>query len=351
MGILAAAAVAWISTFFLIRLLTPISINAGLVDEPGGRKTHRDPVPLIGGPCILLGIQLGVLVLPVPLGEFRGLFAGAMIMLVIGFVDDFRELPAPARLIAQVGTILLAVALGGPVLTGFGQLLGSFELALGWLALPLTVFCAVGVINAFNMIDGADGISGTIFVVAAGAVLCLALVAGDPKATGLMAVLIGAVGGFLVLNARWLLPRARVFLGDAGTYTLGFVAAWVLIAYSQGPGRLFEPATALWLFAVPLLDTVHVMIRRMVQGQSPFAAGRDHLHHLFLGAGYSVRATWLSMAFLSGLLACLGLLMELTAAPQPLRFYGFLALSAAYYHFITRAWQSGSWLGRSVAGN
>ncbi|MDX1572124.1 MAG: MraY family glycosyltransferase, partial [Xanthomonadales bacterium] len=218
MGIFVAALIALLSTVFLVRLFAPVAVSMGHVDEPGGRKTHRVPIPLIGGLCMLIGAQLGILAVPTPLGEYRGLFAGAILMLVTGFLDDVRELPARARFIAEIGTVLIAIALGGPVLHDFGNLLGNFQTPLGWFAIPVTVFCVVGVINALNMIDGADGLAGTMFLVCAGTMLILAGMAGAVSAVGVLAVVFGAVLGFLLLNARWRQDsRAQVFMGDAGS--------------------------------------------------------------------------------------------------------------------------------------
>jgi UDP-GlcNAc:undecaprenyl-phosphate GlcNAc-1-phosphate transferase len=156
--------------------------------------------------------------------------------------------------------------------------------------------------------------------------------------------------GFLLLNAR--LPwnrRARVFLGDSGSTLMGFVLGWYFIDLSQGSQRAFAPVTALWLFALPLLDTVFLLIRRLLEGKSPFEADQEHLHHAFLRSGFSVGATWVWLISLAVFLAVLGLLGEFFRWPEYARFYAFLALAAIYYQAMNRTWKTGSFMGRSIS--
>ncbi len=160
-------------------------------------------------------------------------------------------------------------------LDDFGRLIWDRQFTLGWFSIPVTVFAALGVINSFNMIDGMDGLAGTLFLVAAVGMALLAGIAVQIKMHLLLLVALSAVFGYLLLNARF--PwnaKARVFMGDSGSTFLGFFLAWCLIAlgndHNEAGQRAFMPMTAVWLFAVPLLDTTTVMWRRMKAGQVAF---------------------------------------------------------------------------------
>lgn len=351
MGGAAAALVAFATTFLLIRLIAPVAQRIGLVDEPGGRKTHDLAIPLVGGIAIMAGWVLGYIVSGGPVGAWLSLFAGAMVALITGLLDDLHELSARARFAAQVGASLIMIFSGGVLLQDFGWLVGPFVLDLSWLAIPVTVFCAVGVMNAVNMSDGMDGLAASSVLICLGGILLMATLAGAASVGMLTGLLAAAVLAFWLHNHRFHGQRpARVFLGDAGSLTLGFVLAWLLISGSQGAERLFSPVTALWLLAGPLCDAVFVMFRRLVNGQSPFHAGRDHLHHLFLRAGFSVRQTWAFHVLLLGAAAGFGIGTELAGIPEYLRFYAFVLVSILYYFAVSRAWSRARWLGRPVAG-
>jgi UDP-GlcNAc:undecaprenyl-phosphate GlcNAc-1-phosphate transferase len=128
-------------------------------------------------------------------------------------------------------------------------------------------------------------------------------------------------------------------MGDAGSMFLGFVLTWLLISLSQGENRVIAPVTALWLFAMPLLDTISLMIRRLLKGRSPFSADREHLHHVLQAAGYSVNQSVLTihgLALAAALVGVGGLYMK---APDWVMFYGFLGLFALYFCGVRQAWK------------
>ncbi len=344
-----AAAIGFAVSALLIQVFAHAARRIGLVDQPHARKLHAEPVPLVGGLGIFSGIMFALLMSGIPLGHYRALIAGSAALLIVGVLDDLHELSPRARFVAQILAVLLMAGWGGVHLASFDQLLGPWALDLGWLAIPVTVFAAVGVINAINMVDGMDGLAGTVILIC---LLGLA-VAGDLRDSGrhLALIVVSAAGvcAFLMYNVRWR-EASRVFLGDAGTLSIGFVLAWLLIDQSQGPSAVIHPVTALWLLAVPLLDAVFVMINRMRRSRSPFLAGQDHLHHLFLRAGFTVNRTLLAIAALALVLAALGLLAQWLGIPQYWRFAGFAALSASYYTILHRAWSRRRWLGRDVNG-
>ena len=351
MNAAAAAALAFFTTFFLIRLFVPVARRIGLVDEPGERKIHATPIPLVGGVAIVIGWMLGLIALDESLGPYRSLFAGVVLTFITGLLDDLHELSTGSRFAAQIAAALLMVFWGGIVLLDFGYLAGPFVLNLGWLAVPLTIVCAVGVMNALNMSDGMDGLAATLVLICLGGMALLTSINGGASVLLLIALLAASVLAFWLHNMRWREGRpARVFLGDAGSLTLGFALSWLLINQSQGAGSAFAPVTALWLLAAPLADAVFVLIHRAANGRSPVAGGRDHLHHLFLRAGFPVRTTWLLCTVLALTCASFGVLTELAGVPEYVRFGAFLVFAVGYYRLVARAWTNGLWLGRPVAG-
>ena len=345
-----------LATAALCLALIPLARRAGLVDHPGARKVHETVTPLTGGPAVLLTL-VAVAAWWLPGDRFlQALLMGSLLMFIVGLLDDLFELSALARFVAQIAACLVMIAWGGVVLEDFGRLFWNDVLELRWLSAPLTVFAALGVINAFNLIDGMDGLAGGIFLAAAAGMALFAAQAGQVQILWLLLLAMAAVSGFLLLNARapWN-PRARIFLGDSGSMLLGFLLAWCFIALGNDRAylaeRAFMPMTAVWLFAVPLLDTATQIWRRWRAGLSPLGADQHHLHHAFLRAGYSTGETWLNISLLALVLAGAGVLLEVSGAPDYLSFWLFIAVAYAYYFYMRRTWSRQQFLGRHFIFN
>jgi len=213
-------------------------------------------------------------------------------------------------------------------------------LNLGYLSIPFTVFATVGMINSLNMIDGIDGLSGSVSLVSLLLIALVAFSAGEVGYTLLALGLAGGVVGFLVFNLRFLSQqRARVFMGDNGSMLLGFLFAWMLTALTQGPERAITPVTALWLFAVPLMDTVGVMLRRVWLGKSPFRPDRHHLHHLFIRAGWRVQETVFAIALIQLGLGAVGILGMNAGVPEAMMVAAAVLVFMLYFYLIVRPWR------------
>ena len=336
--------------------LIPVARSIGLVDHPGVRKVHREPTPLTGGPALLFTACLMTLFLYPGDLFVQGLAAGGLLMFVVGMVDDYRPLPALVRFLVQAAACMAMIVYTDVRLDDFGRLLWNEVWVLGWLSIPVTVFAAMGVINSFNMIDGMDGVSGSIFLVAAAGMALLAGLALQYQIQLLLLVAFSSVLGYWLLNARF--PwnkKARIFMGDSGSQFLGFFLAWCLIAlgndHNETGQRAFMPMTAVWLFAIPLLDTTTVMWRRWRAGESALAADQHHFHHAFLRAGFTVRQTWLIISGLALMLAAVGLSFELAAAPDYYSFWSFMVVAFAFQFYIKRSWYLQQFLGRDFIYN
>ncbi len=298
------AGLAFAGVFILVPLLVPLATRLGLTDKPDGRKQHEAPTPMHGGLTILL-------VLVTTAAIFRDInsssawafyLAGGLLMLV-GVIDDVKDLNWRWRIGAQVLAAVGMIYIGGVSVQQLGDVLGVDQFALGWLAVPVTIFVVVGVINALNMSDGVDGLAGGQALVSLLLFCGFALYAGNDSTAERLLAVAAAVAGFLCWNLRRPgLPRAEVFLGDAGSMLLGFIIAWTAVRLSQSPAHPVSPVLGPWTIAIPLIDCVSLILRRLRQGRSPFAADRDHLHHLLLDAGYTPTAIVLGSMLASALL-------------------------------------------------
>jgi UDP-GlcNAc:undecaprenyl-phosphate GlcNAc-1-phosphate transferase len=213
----------------------------------------------------------------------------------------------------------------------------------------MTLFAALGVINAFNMMDGIDGMSSTIFIIACSAMAWLAMRSGFLFNTTILLIAVGAAAGFFLLNAR--LPwnrRARVFLGDSGSMFLGLFLAWQFIDLGNGDDRAFAPMTAVWLLGIPLVDTIRLMGHRWKEGRSSMEADQYHLHHAFLKSGVSVVQTSVAITALILFTTVVGLAGEILAWPEYWMFYGYIACCLVYVYIMRRCWRHGRFLGRDV---
>lgn len=268
--------------FFYVPLATPIARALGLLDVPGGRKWHLFPTPKSGGlafgATILTVAAVAWAVLDVRLPT--GLLVGSLILLAMGLWDDQHHVPAILRLSGQTVAGLCMTQFDGLQLHSLGDLLGTGPLDLGIYAQAVTVFAVVGGINCINMLDGMDGLSGSIALTV---VLGLLLIAGAATpGLGMPACLLaGVLVAFLCYNHPQLRSQRRlVFLGEAGTNLLGFWLAWLLVAAAERGTHPFPPVTAVWLMLIPLGDTLCLMLRRTLEGRSPLSADRKHVHHL-----------------------------------------------------------------------
>jgi UDP-GlcNAc:undecaprenyl-phosphate GlcNAc-1-phosphate transferase len=327
--------ITFLVTLAAILILRPLARKLGLMDAPGGRKTHARETPLIGGLGITLGLLVAVLLVPGEYDRYHLLMMIALLLVLTGLVDDYFPLPAVVRLGIQILAAWLMVHYGGNQLVTLGRLVGDWELLLGRWALVMTIFATVGVINALNMIDGMDGLSGGMLMI------CLAFLAitasaggANPTLLAFTLLLMASVAAFLVLNFRfWQKKPALIYLGDSGSTTLGFILAWLLIESSQTTAtgeQVFTATVALWFLAIPLMDTVYLFIARPLNGKSPFAAGTDHLHHLLAGLGWSRTKVVLVMYLAGIVLGMAGLVIFAMPALEPVSLYVFLGLFALY---------------------
>lgn len=327
-----------------IRIGISLSHSFGIVDHPSEHKQHTASTPFVGGLGIFFALLVGLYMTNYyqrsPDINYWCMMFSALIIYVTGFADDIWRLDYKLRFLTQT-LVALAMALwGGVLLIDLGSLFSSQPFDLGMWALPLTVFATIGVINALNMIDGIDGLSGSLSLVSFSQIAIVALGADKETHLALIVALMGGVAGFLYYNLRrGARSRAAVFLGDNGSMLLGFLFSWLLISLTQGESRAMTPVTALWILAVPLMDAVGVMIRRLYYRYSPFHPDRNHLHHLLIRASFRTPDIVSIIVAIQFVLGGIGLVGLYAGVPEPWMFAGFIGLFVVYCYLIARPWR------------
>jgi UDP-GlcNAc:undecaprenyl-phosphate/decaprenyl-phosphate GlcNAc-1-phosphate transferase len=287
-------------------MLTPVvsrlSERFGWLDTPrDGRRVHQNPVPRLGGVVIFVAVLLALATLPLvnnPLTQTlrtngpqlsRVLLPGAFIFL-IGLYDDFRGTNARVKFAAQGLAGLLFCALGGRIEALSVPLIGSIELhpVIGY---TLTLLWTVGICNAFNLIDGMDGLASGVALFAALVMMVVSLMLGHPLVTLVAVVLCGSLVGFLPYNFN----PASIFLGDSGSLFMGFTLAALSVQGTQKASTAVAVAIPLIAFGVPVADTGFSIVRRLIGGKPLFKGDREHIHHMLLARGWSQRRVTLAL--------------------------------------------------------
>lgn len=305
-------------------VLTPVVIRAaegwGLYDHPDGeRRVHTRPVPRVGGVVVFLAMLLGLIgaaaaelatdgmLLRDNASYILGIVLGTSLLFVTGLVDDVRGLRPLTKLSLQV------LAAGIVYLLGFQIAhigVGEFGIHLGWLSLPVTLIWIVGVTNAFNLIDGLDGLATGIALVALGTTAVAAQMLGNAEVMLVCLALIGALLGFLRYNFN----PARIFLGDSGSLFVGFLLAVLSVHGSMKSATAVVVLVPLSALALPLLDTVLAIGRRWLRGVPLSSADSRHIHHRLLAIGFTQRSSVILLYCVASALAVAGI--GIAFAPQ-----------------------------------
>ena len=307
-----------------VAILTPVvrvvALRLGAVAQPGGRHVHQTAIPRLGGLAICFGFlaALGGLYFtsPAVAAQLRGiplrmigLVVGGVAMCAVGVVDDTRGIRAIHKLLLQIAVAVFAFACGIRIVVVHLPIIGDIHM---WaLALPLTVLWIVGVINAVNLIDGLDGLAAGVVFFAAMTNFIVASLSAAPLVALLSGAIAGAVVGFLIYNFN----PARIFMGDSGSYFLGYVLATTALVHTSQKGAtavsLLVPIMAL---GVPIFDTLFAMGRRFLERRPLFSPDRGHIHHRLLDMGLTHRRAVVIIYAVCGVftVAAIGVSLERT---------------------------------------
>ena len=337
------------SAFLSLALIRPAR-RYGLLDHPAGRKAHEQVTPLVGGLGIFIAfVGLNAIAGGVP-GQSLSLLLAMLVTVVIGVLDDAHEFGYRSKFFAQFAAALILVSGTTVHMTHFGNLLGLGEIELGKWTVLVTVMSVIGVMNATNMIDGADGLAGSVLLPPMLTYALVAASAGESRVAFELLLLASGTAGFLFVNlrSRWL-PRALVFLGDAGGLLLGLLLAWYSMALAGRPGTPLSPIEAVWIMGVPLVDMGSVMLLRVLQRRSPFFGDRQHMHYVLLDGGYSANQVVALMTVASAGCGLVALLAREAALPEVVLFAAFLTLWGGWLVALARSSQALRLLNKVIA--
>ena len=305
--LMAPVALALLTALVVSFLMTPVvksfAYKVGAIDVPKDeRRMHHKPIPRLGGLAIFAGFMASILLfVDIRLNpQMQSILLGAVIIVVLGVVDDIMALPAKLKFVIQIAAALI------PVLNGVSiQALSNPNIfspnaywVLNWLSVPVTVLWIVGITNAVNLIDGLDGLANGVSAISAATVLVIALICSEAQVAVVMAALVGACVGFLPYN----LNPAKMFMGDTGATFLGFILSTMSI---QGLFKFYAVisfAVPFLILGLPIFDTAFAMIRRMAHGQSPMHADRGHIHHRLIDMGLNQKQAVATLYVISGIL-------------------------------------------------
>lgn len=331
-----------LASLLVVLVLTPVvamvARHYGIVDAPGGRRIHAVITPRLGGVAVIVAFFAGLAVAWPDVapnfrpGQLAGFTAAAVLLLIVGVIDDRRGVPPVWQLASHVAVALILVGVGmgiDEISSPFGGKIPLNGLEIGIPAMPgkdiqlpadlLTVAWVVLVINAVNWLDGLDGLASGVGAISAVtiALLSVSMVVDQPHVAVLAMLLAASLIGFLAFNFN----PARIFLGTAGSTFIGFTLATLAIISG---GKI---ATAILVLGFPILDALAVIIRRTAGGGLPWQADATHLHHRLLGRGWSVRKTVLTIYAISAGFGGLALLAG-TTGYKALALLGMAALMA-----------------------
>ena len=317
--ILISGALALIAAGIVSFITTPIvrlfAQKVGAVDVPkDSRRVHNHPIPRMGGLAIFIGFVLSVVLFADVANQMRGILLGAVIIVVVGVVDDITPLPALLKLVIQIAAALVAVAFGVRIEFLANPIWWSetMYLDLSFLSIPITVLWIVGLTNAVNLIDGLDGLACGVSAIASIAMMTIALAMGQWNTAVILAALVGACFGFMPFN----LNPARIFMGDTGALMLGYVMACISITGLLKFYAIISFAVPLLALGLPIFDTAFAIIRRLAHGQNPMSPDRGHFHHRLIDMGLSQKQ---AVALLYAISAILGFAAVLIATSGEMR--------------------------------
>ena len=312
-----------------------------LVDLPDrSRKFHKRPTPVTGGIGILIAllisgklyIDLNNLTGYVPEFTFQ-LMVASIPLLILFLIDDFKGLNPIFRVLIQSALSIYLIITTGVKLESLGNLFGFGNIDLGIFSMPITIFCVVGIMNAFNMMDGINGLcSGCAMI----ALILIGFYSGLIY-DSMLVLIIGSMIGFILFNIGILGKKRGVFLGDSGSNLVGFWVAWIAIYASQSEIYIIQPVTMLWFVAIPLLDCLGLIFTRINKGKSFSTAGRDHIHHKLLNK-FSSKQTLSIILFITFASGLIGILVDIYAASY-ISTLLFLIYASIYYLLTGFLWK------------
>ena len=284
--ILIMVSVTFIFTALIMPLMVKFANHIGAIDIPRTRHIHKKPMPKLGGLGIFFGFLFGYMLFGINSIQMNSVLIGSFIIIIIGLLDDIKPIKGNQKLLGQIIAASIIVFYGKILLSNVTMFGFNFE--FGIFKYPITLLFIISCINIINLIDGMDGLSGgisSIFFITIG-IICFFQGKLDSLAAIITFIMLGATLGFLLHNFY----PAKIFAGDTGSMFMGFIISIVALLGFKGT-TLTSFIAPILILAIPILDTLFAIIRRILKRQPIFAADKDHMHHQFLKMNFSQRTT------------------------------------------------------------
>ncbi|MBO4779784.1 MAG: undecaprenyl/decaprenyl-phosphate alpha-N-acetylglucosaminyl 1-phosphate transferase, partial [Selenomonadaceae bacterium] len=303
-----AFAVALLVALVLMPAVILLAERTGAMDAPNTRKVHKKPIPRIGGLGIYAGFMAAIIFVALKFGldgeqlkEIVGLLVSGSLIVMLGLIDDYKNLPAKVKLAGQfvaAAVLVLIFDVRIDFMTDpFGEYIYLDNFPIPHLAVPVTIFWLVGLTNTVNLIDGLDGLAAGVAAIASFTIMLIALEQNFVLVAVLTAALAGAAVGFLKYNFH----PAKIFMGDTGSMFLGFMLAGISVTGAVKSVAAIALIVPIFALGLPILDTTFAIVRRIRGGVPIFKPDKGHLHHRLLSVGFMQRQAVLLMYVISAL--------------------------------------------------
>lgn len=299
--VMLALLVALVISFLMTPVVKTFAYKVGAIDVPkDARRMHKVPIPRLGGLAIFIGFMVSILLFVRITTEMKSILLGAVIIVVLGVVDDIMALPALLKFVIQIIAALIPATHGVVIqaLSNPNIFSNNAYWVLGWLSIPATVLWIVAITNAVNLIDGLDGLANGVSAISATTVLVIAILGSEAQVAIVMAALVGACVGFMPYN----LNPAKMFMGDTGATFLGYILATMSIQGLFKFYAIISFAVPFLILGLPIFDTAFAFIRRIAHGQSPMRADRSHIHHRLIDMGLNQKQAVATLYVISTIL-------------------------------------------------
>lgn len=345
-NILIAFFTSLIAVIWIHPIIVKIAHKKNIVDNPNARKLQSTPVPVLGGVAVFFGIIIGLVFTSgeISSAPLMPIIAAMVIMLYTGTMDDIIDLTARTRFLFEIGVITLLIFTQGMLIDNFHGLWDVYAISKA-AAIPLTIFATVGIINSINLIDGVNGLSSGYCILASVVFGTFFYITNNAPMVILAAVSVGSLLPFFFHNVFG--KTSKMFIGDGGALVMGLIMSIFVInalntdhAILDAIGTEFNPIPfSLAVMVIPVADTLRVMSSRMIRGTSPFHPDKTHLHHLFIGNGFSHAGTTTMILLLNVIVIAVQFIASRMGASVEVQLYTVIGMgiimSWGLYHGVS----------------
>ena len=313
--LLLAMAVAAAASYLTTPMVKSLAVRVGAIDVPkDNRRMHKVPIPRMGGLAIFIAFLLSVLIFAKIDRQMQGILLGAVMIVILGVMDDIMTLKAIPKFLIQIAAAGVAVYHGCVIhfLSNPNVFSESTYVNLGWLSIPITIVWIVAITNAVNFIDGLDGLAVGVSSISTASLIVIALMVGETNIAVILCALFGACLGFIPYNMN----PAKIFMGDSGSTFLGYILATLSVTGLFKMYAIISFAVPFLILGLPIFEICFTVLRRLAKGQNPMKADRGHIHHRLIDMGFSQKQA-VAIAYM--LTAILGLAAVLLTSSGELK--------------------------------